>query len=971
MMSRTLYLLFIFFCFCTMPQHLKATATIVGTVTDSLAANPIQNALIEAVRGGKVRYSDTTGADGTYSLSGIEPSNYTLVVSASNFQTQTVGVKPKNNQTTTVDFQIIPIGGTIEGIVIDEITTLPISGSTVRIFQGTNLIQQTQTNPSGFFSVPNLAPENYVVLASAPGYNTQFKGASVEQGRVTSVDFALEKIPGAIAGTVIDSLTMLPIAGALIEVFEDSIFINSADTDGSGSYFIPELAQGSYTIIASAPGFQSIAVGAIVESGITTVINFALERASGTIAGTVTSASDGNAIRGATIQVWQNNILFASVLTDPNGQYEIPGFPPGSYVVIANANGFQIQAKGAVVESNIITTVNFSLVFPPGSIAGQVIDAVSSKPISGAIITVVDEQIILTTAVSDINGNYEIRHLHSGNFNVIASKGNFQTQIVGAEVISNQTTIVNFALIPNPGTILGKIIDSLSLNPIAGARVSIFRGGIFIASGISDNNGNYMIGNLAPGEYTLVATSGRNFQASSRGAFVISNITTIVNFALDPQPGDIAGIVRNAQDGAPISGAHIFVFSNFVLIESVLTDDSGHYTVSGLAPGNYLVLASASNFSISHTGASVSANQTTIVNFALSSNPGSLSGSVKDASTQNPVPGAIVTVKLDIVTIAQAVTDMNGNYTIFNLSPDTYEVTVSALGFQSQTQIAEVISNQTTNVFFLLAPNPGAISGTISSSVTSNPIPNATVAVFQGTIFIDFALTDDAGKYTIQGLAPGEYTVLVIAKGFQSAFSKSTVASDSTTIVNFILNSNPRIIQGKVTEACKEKPVPGAIILVTVDSTIVGFDLTDNSGNYAIDVFAPGTYTVTAIKKNFQRASSQTVVLNSTSIVNFTLIPIPLPPKRIFGRVLKNQFATQTDIIHAISWKASPSPCVTRYLIFRNGKLIAYVSSSSKLQFLDHNRRKKSDIYAIKAENSFGLVSDPVTIKFRHSSRKH
>lgn len=713
-MKNIAYCILFFFFSCVVSQYLAAAATIQGTVTDSITDLPISGALVEAIRGGQVRYSDTTAPDGTYSLTGVQPSNYNLEVRAPGYQTQSVGVNPKNNQITTVNFQLVPHGGEIDGTVTDAVTALPISSATIRIFQGTDLILTTTTSGTGSYSAPNLAPGNYIVEASATGYQTQFQGSSVQVNTTTTVNFALKSNPGAISGTVTDALTTNPILGAVIEVFDGPVLVGFADTDGSGNYTILSLAPGSYTATASATGYQSKTDGANVIIGTTTIVDFALSQIEGTIEGTVTSASTGSPILNATINVFQGVTLVASVQTDTNGQYEIPGF----------------------------------------------------------------------------------------------------------------------------------------------------------------------------------------------------------------------------------------------------------------APGNYIVTASSPGFSTSAFGASVTANNTTIVNFSLTPNPGMISGTVSNASTTNPIPDAIIQVRNGFIVLATAITDENGNYNIPNLAPDTYTVTAIASGFQIQTKIATVNSNQATIINFSLNSNPGAILGTITDTVTTNPIPNATVVIFQGTTFIDSVLTDVNGDYTIPNLAPGNYTVLAVAQGYQAAFSAEAVIAGATTTADFTLNSNPGAISGIVTEACSNNPVPGALILVVDGSTIVGFGLTDATGNYLIDTLAPGNYTVTAAKQKFLIGSSPaTVTANATTIVNFSLTPTILPPTSISGCAIKNEFLTQTDHIHVISWTASPSSYVTEYQVFRNGKQIAFVSSTSKLEYQDDNRNKKTDVYSVKAINAFGLVSEAVSITINDKTK--
>lgn len=968
-MQRAFCLIILFFCACLMPQCVNASGSFAGTVTDSVRGNPISGVLIVATKGNQQRESTTTNANGTYLFSNINPGNFTIIASATDYETQAVGARLVNNQTTIIDFALLPTNGiisAISGTVIDAITTLPISGATINILQGTELIQTTTTNGVGFYSVSNLAPGNYIVQASAPAYQLQSIGASVQLGVTTTVDFALQSNPGAIAGIVKNAVTNAPLAGALIEVFNGSVLVGFADTNGSGNYTISDLTPGSYTVTASADTFQSQTVGASVTSGVTTTVNFALRQPPGTIAGTVTDAATRNPIPGASITVFQGASLITSVLTDRNGQYSISDFAPGNYLVTANVNLHQQQTKSATVSSGGTTVVNFSLSLDPGTISGQVTDPVIMNSIEGATINVYSGQILIATSVTDPNGNYQISTLSAGNYIVTASQTGYQTQAIGATVTAGATTIVNFALLKPSGTISGQVTDSLTTNPLKGAQVSVFSGQTLIGIGITDINGNYTIPNLTPGEYTVIASAGSKYQIASQGATVVGSMTTTVNFALQLNPGRIAGTVTNGANSTPIPGASILLLNNFTVIGSALTDANGNYSIIGLAPGNYTVIANAPNFSIAVVGATVTPHHTTIVNFALKADFGKIFGTVTDTSTPVPnpgIPGATIQVRNSFVVVATTIADLNGNYNFPNLPPDTYTVTASAPGFQRQVKIATVTSNQVTVVNFALKKNPGTVSGTVTDAVTTNPIPDATVAVFQGTTFIDSALTDVNGNYTIPDLAPGNYTFLAIEQGYQAAFSAETVVAGMTTIANFALNLNPGTIAGTVTDRCTGTPIPGAIILVTTGSTVEGFGLTDANGNYSIDTLAPGNYTVTATKSNFLIGTAPaTVTANTTTIVNFSLTPKALPPTSISGCTKKDEFLTQTDLVHIISWTASPGLCVTGYQVFRNGEQIAFVPSTSKLEYRDHNRKKKADVYCIKSVNSFGLVSDAVCV---------
>jgi hypothetical protein len=83
---------------------------------------------------------------------------------------------------------------------------------------------------------------------------------------------------GTLQGTVTDANTSAPIAGALVDAGSGL----SATTDGTGFYSIPNMPAGSYSVTASAAGYNSsVATGVVINAGQTTIQNFALTPAAG------------------------------------------------------------------------------------------------------------------------------------------------------------------------------------------------------------------------------------------------------------------------------------------------------------------------------------------------------------------------------------------------------------------------------------------------------------------------------------------------------------------------------------------------------------------------------------------------------------------------------------------------------------------------------------------------------------------
>lgn len=540
---------FVFFIFALLYSlSLTAAATIAGTVTSQASSLPISGTTITLIKGSsQIIATTTTAVDGTYSLTGINPGQYTVTANASGFQEGVVGVKASNNQTTTVNFALLSNPGTTTGTVTDANTTLPIAGALVEVTLNDEVIFSTFTDGAGNYTILDVPPGFYVMLAHAATYQTGIVGANVQPNMTTTVDFALLSNPGTIAGNVTDANTGQPIVGATIDVSLNNEVIFSTLTDIVGNYTAPDLAPGSYLVFADADTYQDEYAEAIVESNMTTTVNFALQTNPGTIEGTVTDANTSLPIAGAAIGVFINGEFIFFTFTDSSGNYTITGFAPDSYLVRAQATDYQTGIAEATVQSDQTTIVNFALQPNPGAISGTVTDANTTLPISGAAIGVYLNNDFLFFTFTDALGRYTITGVPPGSYEVHALAINHQMEISNATVLANQTTTVNFALQTNPSTLQGQITNALTGSPVRRALVSVFQGNTLMAFTLSDSNGNYVIGNLPSGSFSLRVLA-RGFYVSNTNFSVGVGDTVTVNVALTPNspPRNLTGrIIEN------------------------------------------------------------------------------------------------------------------------------------------------------------------------------------------------------------------------------------------------------------------------------------------------------------------------------------------------------------------------------------------------------------------------------------------
>ncbi|MBI2627034.1 MAG: S8 family serine peptidase [Parcubacteria group bacterium] len=160
---------------------------------------------------------------------------------------------------------------------------------------------------------------------------------------------------------------------------------------------------------------------------------------------------------------------------------------------------------------------------------------------------------------------------------------------------------------------------------------------------------------------------------------------------------------------------------------------------------------------------------------------GTISGTVTDADTTNPIAGATVTDGTRSTT-----TDTNGNYSIADVPEGTYRVNASADGYNnaSETNVSVTADTTTTVDFALTAVVYGTIDGTVTDETTGVVIEGATVT--DGT---RQATTDSTGYYLIADVPEGNYVVMASATGYQDASQSVTVTGNSTTKVDFALTA--------------------------------------------------------------------------------------------------------------------------------------------------------------------------------------
>ncbi len=268
---------------------------------------------------------------------------------------------------------------------------------------------------------------------------------------------------------------------------------------------------------------------------------------------------------------------------------------------------------------------------------------------------------------------------------------------------------------------------------------------------------------------------------------------------------------------------------------------------------------------------------------AFAADAASVTGTVTSAQTGEPLAGVEVqvTVGEGAWTIAEGVTDVDGNYSISGIDLDEYlddeylgsgdslEVMIVYLDrvhahLQSGPRYASLTPGGAAVVDVVLVPG-SAFTGTVTAADTDLPLEGVCVYVSPatGSGSTDNVCTDAAGRYQTRGLPAAGYKVQFNPPGgvpYRSQwFGGASTSSASTTVTTTTGTITPNIgaalvrggvIAGVVTAEDTGLPLDSCVSVVDVATSAYAAWVCADDGVYSTPGLAPGSYRVLFISND-------------------------------------------------------------------------------------------------------------------------
>ena len=712
-------------------------------------------------------------------------------------------------------------GGTISGTVFTEdggmMVPLPFAHVAAFPPDSEHPTDGGLTDTSGHY-VLHVPQGDYVVKAEKMNfvpewYDNVFHRSEATVVHVTAdnsptgIDFILgheEREGGLISGRIIEEGTDHGIGFAnvrALRVVGEPLELN-AHSVWNGYYAFPHLPPGGYVVEAWKEGWSHGVFPETlnVDNNEINDVNIFLHRENpppggGSISGVITNGVTDEPLEGAYVVAnGHDRMHHFATQSGPDGAYSFPNLPSDRYFVHAFKLGFfpGEYPDMVPVDSGDVTGIDIPLVpFQELGIAGVVTDAATNAPIAGAMVfaTNVDHSWMHSSARTGDDGHYLI-HTLPGEYIVEASAMGFWRQEYPTHVVVSDGVVegINFALTAiDFGSIAGFVTDSAGA-PVPGAVVvARKRGGRFESHTRTDSTGAYLLDDIIPGTYRVLAFH-RDFAPGAYPDSVVvadgqdvTGINIVLGTMQPPFDGSITGVVTDDSTGAPLSHAFVMAIGRIErdgmrrwIHRYEFTGEDGSYQFTNLPTTEFRIFAAArgylgefyDNVRRFSEATPVTPNADGI-NFALSHGrmgPRVVAGRIIVQQGFDS-DGFIVFAVSDGEILGMVAADPLGFYSFDDIEAGTYEIMVSSVQGDGELGYPlEVILNDVDNADIQF--NPTSVDDDVRQLPVQTSLAQNYPNPFNAQTMISFDLASpghvELSVYNIVGqkvvtLASGEY----------------------------------------------------------------------------------------------------------------------------------------------------------------------------------------------------------------------
>lgn len=230
-------------------------------------------------------------------------------------------------------------------------------------------------------------------------------------------------------------------------------------------------------------------------------------------------------------------------------------------------------------------------------------------------------------------------------------------------------------------------------------------------------------------------------------------------------------------------------------------------------------------------------------------------------------------------------------YRFDDVEPGTYTLRVSKVGHETYTGTVTVSNADVTQDVTLVSTSAGTytVSGTITSGGSN--IAAIVVELYKGsTLVTSVTVTGNSTTYSLNGIAPGEYSLKVTKLDHITHQSTITI-TNANVVKNVALGQKEFTVSGYITSSGSTTD-PVTVKLLSGSTLIESATLTGNYAGYTFNGIVPGYYTLEVTKAGHKVSSTTISVSNANVTANVTLNPLSSATYTISGTITSYGDAT-------------------------------------------------------------------------------